>query len=131
MRPSPHDSRIPIETDDRIENENEKKTGGPPNGKFALTSENHEQHFAVQCLSRFGLPFLLARSGTLKSAVVSVCAPGQGGDVSPDLEDLDLIKAKEAGKYGLFAAGKRDSSVVDGFTAVSTCSSSLPQSVIN
>ena len=36
-----------------------------------------------------------------------------------DIEDLDLIKAKADGKYGLLKAGARDGAVVDGFTAVS------------
>ena len=36
-----------------------------------------------------------------------------------DINDLDLIKAKEEGKYGLLKAGARDAAVVDGFTAVS------------
>ena len=45
-----------------------------------------------------------------------------------DIEDLDLIKAKEDGKYGLLKAGARDAAVVDGFTAVSH--SILPSVVI-
>ena len=84
-----------------------------------MTGEGHETHFAVQCLSRFGLPYLLTKSGTIKEAVVSVCAPGGGPAKMIDIEDLDLIKAKADGKYGLLKAGARDGAVVDGFTAVS------------
>lgn len=72
----------------------------------------------MQCLSRFGLPYLLMQKDHIKGSVVSICAPGGGPDKMIDIEDLDLIKAKADGKYGLLKAGARDSAVVDGFTAV-------------
>lgn len=92
--------------------------GGPPYGKFALTTEGHEQHFAVQSLSRFGLAYLLATSGTLKESVVHVCAPGGPGGTAPDLDDLELIHAHEAGKSGWLASMHNDSNVMDAVNAV-------------
>ncbi|KII89056.1 hypothetical protein PLICRDRAFT_139249 [Plicaturopsis crispa FD-325 SS-3] len=91
--------------------------GGPPNGKFVLTSEGHESHFAVQCLSRFGIAYLLAKSGTLKESAVTICAPGGTSAAAPDVDDLELKKAKAEGRYGIMASGARDSSVMDAITA--------------
>lgn len=95
-----------------------RNAGGPPNGRFSLTPEGHETHFAVQCLSRFGLAYLLAKSGTLKESIVSVCAPGGANGKAPNLEDLELIQANEKGKFGLLASGANDSAIMDGIVAV-------------
>lgn len=102
-------------------------SGGPPRGVQVLTTENHDQHFVVQCLSRFGLAYLLASSNTLKESIVNVCAPtGSGKSSPPDLEDLELIEARKRGEvgglmsgFGVISYGVRDGAVVDGFTAVS------------
>ncbi|KAI5481884.1 protein of glucose/ribitol dehydrogenase family [Pseudohyphozyma bogoriensis] len=94
--------------------------GGPPNGVFKTTSEGHEFHFAVQLLSRFGLAYLLAKNGTLKESFVSVCAPSGTAGKQPDLEDLDLMKMQQAGKWRLSllaASAARDSNVMDGIMA--------------
>ncbi|KII89067.1 hypothetical protein PLICRDRAFT_109856 [Plicaturopsis crispa FD-325 SS-3] len=91
--------------------------GGPPNGKFSLTADGHEPHFAVQCLSRFGIAYLLAKSGTLKESVVNVCAPGDGTSTAPDVDDLDLKKEHEEGKYGIVSSARRDGNVLDAFTS--------------
>ncbi|KAK4053965.1 hypothetical protein OIO90_003802 [Microbotryomycetes sp. JL221] len=94
--------------------------GGPPNGKFSLTSEGHEFHFAVQGLSRFALAHLLAESGTLKDAWINICAPGGTKGSPPSLDDLELKSDKERNKWLLgrmLATGSRDSAVSDGLAA--------------
>lgn len=91
--------------------------GGPPNGKYSLTDEGHETHFAVQLLSRFGLAYLLADSGTLKDTWLTVCAPAGAKSSPPDVDDLELAQAKESNKYGIIASGTRDSAVTDGLVA--------------
>ncbi|KAK4701166.1 hypothetical protein P7C70_g5068, partial [Phenoliferia sp. Uapishka_3] len=90
--------------------------GKPPNGKFSINSEGHESHFAIQVLSRFSLAYLLAKSGTLKEAVVHVCAPNGSSGKAPDTEDLELIKAQEEGKFGFMKCGDRDGNVMDAIT---------------
>ncbi|KII89070.1 hypothetical protein PLICRDRAFT_175305 [Plicaturopsis crispa FD-325 SS-3] len=92
------------------------KTGGPPNGTFNLTSEGHEAQFAVQCLSRFGIAYLLAKSGTLKESVVNVCSRSGRPDV-PDVDDLEMKKAHAEGRYGILAATIRNGYVSDAYTA--------------
>lgn len=37
---------------------------------------------------------------------------------APDLDDLELIHAKEKGKFGLLASGANDSAIMDGVVAV-------------
>lgn len=86
--------------------------GKPPNGKFSLNAEGHESHFAIQVLSRFALPYLLARSNTLKEAVVHVCAPNGNSGKAPDTDDLELIHAHDEGKFGFLKCGDRDGNVV-------------------
>jgi hypothetical protein len=96
-------------------------TGGPPNGSFSLTSEDHETHFAIQVLSRFGLAYLLAQSGTLKDTWVTICAPGGEKAAPPNLEDLELKSEEERQKYlpmRIVASGTRDGAVMDGLVAV-------------
>ncbi|KAM0745883.1 NAD(P)-binding protein [Meredithblackwellia eburnea MCA 4105] len=88
--------------------------GGPPNGIYSLTTESHEAHFAIQCISRFALSYLLAKSGTLKEADVSVSNGGEGK--SPDVGDLELLQAKEENKFGIISSSVRDSNVVTGVT---------------
>ncbi|KAL8281050.1 hypothetical protein RQP46_006408 [Phenoliferia psychrophenolica] len=91
--------------------------GKPPNGKFALDSDGHEKHFAIQVLSRFALAELLAKSGTLKEAVIHVCAPSGSGGKAPDPDDLELIHAHDEGKFGILKCGERDGDVMDAVTA--------------
>ncbi|ORY89376.1 hypothetical protein BCR35DRAFT_300532 [Leucosporidium creatinivorum] len=101
--------------------------GGPPNGTFSLTSEDHESHFAIQVLSRFGLAYLLAQSGTLKDTWVTICAPGGEKSAPPDLEDLELKNEEERQRYlpmRIIKAGTRDGAVMDGL--VSQFSSAFP-----
>ncbi|BGP55832.1 hypothetical protein JCM8202_002638 [Rhodotorula sphaerocarpa] len=66
--------------------------GGPPNGKYNPTSStpSHDAHFAVQTLSRFGLAYLLASSGTLRDTWVSVCAPAGEKGPEPDVDNIEL-----------------------------------------
>ncbi|KII89071.1 hypothetical protein PLICRDRAFT_594915 [Plicaturopsis crispa FD-325 SS-3] len=90
--------------------------GGPPNGKFSLTAEGHEPQFVVQSLSRFGISYLLAKSGTLKESVVNIYAPVLGSSRGLDLDDLELKKAKEEGKYGILPAAHRDGDVLNSIT---------------
>ncbi|KAM0752363.1 NAD(P)-binding protein [Meredithblackwellia eburnea MCA 4105] len=91
--------------------------GKPPNGKFGLNSEGHESHFAIQLLSRFALSYLLAESGTLKEAVINVCAPSGPGGTPPDAEDLEMIQANEKGQFGIIKCATRDSNVMDAVTS--------------
>lgn len=96
--------------------------GGPPNGSFSLTTEDHESHFAIQVLSRFGLAYLLAQSGTLKDTWVTICAPGGEKAAPPALDDLELKSEEERAKYlpmRIVATGTRDGAVMDGLVAVS------------
>jgi len=98
-------------------------TGGPPNGTFSLTPEDHETHFAIQVLSRFGLAYLLAQSGTLKDTWVTICAPGGEKAAPPNLNDLELKSEEERQKFlpmRIVASGTRDGAVMDGLVAVSS-----------
>ncbi|KAM0791253.1 hypothetical protein ACM66B_005730 [Microbotryomycetes sp. NB124-2] len=94
--------------------------GGPPNGSFSITSEGHEKDFTVQVVSRFGLAYLLAESGTLKDTWLSVMAPGGSKAAPPNLDDLELKSDKERNKWlpmRMLATGTRDGAVIDGLTA--------------
>ena len=90
--------------------------GGPPNGRHSLTSDAppHETHFAIQILSRFGLAYLLASSGTLRDTWLNICAPGGTSSPAPDVDDVELAAP---GKFGFLASGARDTAVSDGLTA--------------
>ncbi|KAJ3162736.1 hypothetical protein HDU86_003709 [Geranomyces michiganensis] len=93
--------------------------GATPNGVFSLNEEGYDKNFTVQVLSRFAIPYLLAKSGTFKEGnLVSVCAPG---GKAIDLNDIDFGKAHGRGEYGkglrsVPAAANRDSACVDAFT---------------
>lgn len=99
--------------------------GGPPNGlppTFTPTTPPHETHFAIQLLSRFGLAYLLASSGTLKDTWLSICAPGGPKSAAPDLDDLELTKVNGEGTWRvprLLRSAGRDTAVMDGITSVS------------
>ncbi|GAA6059023.1 hypothetical protein JCM10212_001248 [Sporobolomyces blumeae] len=64
--------------------------GGPPNGSTDLTAESHNSHFAIQTLSRFGLAYSLASSGTLKDTWISILSPGGANSSPPNVDDLEL-----------------------------------------
>lgn len=71
-------------------------------------------------LSRFILAHELASdptSSTVKKSVMSIMAPGKDW-AAVDENDIEMVKAREHGKYGMFATTSRDSSVVDVFTEV-------------
>lgn len=85
--------------------------GGPPITKHALTSEGHEAHFALQNLSRFGIPYLLLREGKLKESLTIIAAAGQGGKTM----DLDDIELQKDGQFTILKRASRDSNLVDGF----------------
>ncbi|BGP40330.1 hypothetical protein JCM10450v2_004310 [Rhodotorula kratochvilovae] len=92
--------------------------GGPPNGSYVQTSStpSHDAHFAVQTLSRFGLAYLLASSGTLKDTWLSVCAPAGAKGPEPDVEDLELEKKEHRERWLLgriMGQGKQDSALGD------------------
>ncbi len=99
--------------------------GGPPLGALKPLPSGVESAFALQCLSRFGLAYLLTNENLVRKSITAVCAPGGGSKAPLDVEDLDLLKAKESGAmwdgfvFGLLRKGQRDSSVVDAFTQVS------------
>ncbi|KAJ3019858.1 hypothetical protein HKX48_001687 [Thoreauomyces humboldtii] len=95
--------------------------GSAPSGLYVPNADGVDKHFIVQCLSRFAIPYLLAKSGTLADggAVVSVCA--SGGTGIDNVADMEMGKANKEGKYGkgltsIPVAGNRDSTVVDSFT---------------
>ncbi|SJX62442.1 uncharacterized protein SRS1_13291 [Sporisorium reilianum f. sp. reilianum] len=92
--------------------------GGPPHGAVETNAEGVEKQFAVQVLSRVGLAKQLVEAGTIKRGVLMVAAPGQGGKTPIDVDDLDFVKAKQAGKWwggplGLIKKGSRAASVLD------------------
>ncbi|KAF8583670.1 NAD(P)-binding protein [Ramaria rubella] len=88
--------------------------GGPPNGTFKLTSEGHEEHYAVQVLSRFILAYKLAVEATpvVTKGVLSVMGPGKVLK-TVDYDDLEQVKAHEEGNDGIFSALSRDTVSVD------------------
>ncbi|KAF8583669.1 NAD(P)-binding protein [Ramaria rubella] len=91
--------------------------GGPPNGVFKVTSEEHEQHYAVQVLSRFILAYQLGIEATpvVKKGVITIMSPGKAFK-TVDYDDLGLVKAHEQGKYGILSSVSRDIVVIDIFT---------------
>ncbi|KAH8924264.1 NAD(P)-binding protein [Atractiella rhizophila] len=93
--------------------------GGPPNGQWKETVDGLEHRFAVQILSRFALPYLLASSGTLKESVASLADPG-GKTEKFDGDDLDLRKVRQSYKLGpishILASARRDGVVTDAMT---------------
>jgi NAD(P)-dependent dehydrogenase (short-subunit alcohol dehydrogenase family) len=90
--------------------------GGTPNGLYETTSEGIESHFATQVLSRFLLNYILASSGVLKEASVSVMAPG-GTQTEFNLDDIELASSKDAGRYAQMAKHvSRDGVIADTYT---------------
>ncbi|GAA5996711.1 putative short-chain dehydrogenase/reductase [Rhodotorula paludigena] len=92
--------------------------GGPPAGKYELTASTpaHDAHFAVQTLSRFGLAYLLAQSGTLKDTWLSVCAPGGAQGPPADADDIELEKPEHRNRWMLgriMGQGKQDGALGD------------------
>lgn len=103
--------------------------GGPANGTLNITSDGFDAYFAVQSLSRFALPYLLAKEGVLKGGVVNVSNPGRGAE-SVDIDDLDLQKLAEAGEYGrglkdVLKISQQTSSILDAITLEFTARFSL------
>ncbi|KAF8529718.1 hypothetical protein BU17DRAFT_73046 [Hysterangium stoloniferum] len=93
--------------------------GGQPNGTFLPTAEGHDQHYAVQVLSRFIFAYRLAGSpdSTVKRGVMSIMSPGF--TLQPtDYDDLELLKAKAEGRYGMNAMYSRDSNIIDIVTQI-------------
>lgn len=98
--------------------------GGPPNGSTSLTSTTpaHDTHFAIQTLSRFGLAYLLASSGTLKDTWISVCAPAGEKGPDPDVEDIELRGEEYRKKWTvqrILGQAKQDSALNDAAAVVS------------
>lgn len=94
--------------------------GGPPNGIYEENPEGHEISLVVNCLSRFGLSYLLAEGKALKddSTVVSILSPGMNYS-ELDLEDLSLKKLNATHPWRpkmLMNQGKRDSTLTDACT---------------
>lgn len=92
--------------------------GGPPHGSIETTSEGIEKQFAVQVLSRVGLAKQLVDAATIKRGILMVAAPGQGSSTPIDVDDLDFVKVKNAGKWwggpwGLMKKGAQSASVLD------------------
>lgn len=107
----------------------ELHAGGPPNGSTSLTSTTpaHDTHFAIQTLSRFGLAYLLASSGTLKDTWISVCAPAGEKGPEPDVEDIELLGDDYRKKWTvqrILGQAKQDSALNDAAAVVSVASSS-------
>jgi len=77
--------------------------GGPPNGVFKPTSEGLDQHFGVQVLSRFAVPYLLKKASLLSTpaSLMVICAPlGAKSTATLDVDDLGLSKKAVKGEYG-------------------------------
>lgn len=95
--------------------------GGPPTGKLKPPADSSvpvEGGFAVQCLSRFGLAYLLTEASAINKGICMVASPAQGGSSPLDVDDLDFTKAHKAGKFSegylsIPKQGARDSSVLD------------------
>ncbi|CAO1625317.1 unnamed protein product [Parajaminaea phylloscopi] len=99
--------------------------GGPPTGKLRppASPASPEGGFAVQCLSRFGLAYLLTEQKIIKRGVCWVAAPATGSKKPLDVSDLDLTQAKSRGQFtegllGILPQGQRDSSVLDATSQV-------------
>lgn len=96
--------------------------GSTPTGNISNTAKGLDSHFAVQCLSRFGLASSLLQSGTVKQSVCLIAAPGGGSSTPLSYKDLELKQAKASswGMMKMVAHGQRDASVIDAFTQVSS-----------
>ncbi|KAI5474291.1 hypothetical protein MNV49_003655 [Pseudohyphozyma bogoriensis] len=94
--------------------------GGTPSGnKPKLTADGYDQAFAVQCLSRIAVSYLLTKKGTLASnaTVMMICNTGQSFDAF-SVDDIDLAGPRQAGQGNLMHfldQSKRDSTVLDAF----------------
>ncbi|SCZ88084.1 BZ3500_MvSof-1268-A1-R1_Chr2-1g04178 [Microbotryum saponariae] len=102
--------------------------GGPPNGSFSLTAEDHEKRFAIQHISRFGLAYLLAESKTLKEAWITVCAPSGTNSAAPDLDDLELKDQGMSWVKRFMKQAKQDGAIEDGLVSVRLFSLQAPGS---
>ncbi|KDE03702.1 hypothetical protein MVLG_05833 [Microbotryum lychnidis-dioicae p1A1 Lamole] len=91
--------------------------GGPPNGSFSLTTEDHEKRFAIQHISRFGLAYLLAESKTLKEAWITVCAPSGTNSAAPVLDDLELKDQGMSWIKRFMKQAKQDGAIQDGLVS--------------
>lgn len=73
----------------------------------------------MQVLSKFAIPYLLAKQNKFNGSIVNVCAPDADDQV--DLDDIDLKKAASNGTYGrgirdVSQAANRMSTVINCFT---------------
>ncbi|SCV72233.1 BQ2448_4927 [Microbotryum intermedium] len=91
--------------------------GGPPNGSYSLTSEDHEKRFAIQHISRFGLAYLLAEAKKLKEAWITACAPSGTNSAAPDLDDLELKDQGIGWVKRFMKQAKQDGAVEDGLVS--------------
>lgn len=75
----------------------------------------------MQTLSRFGLAYLLAQSGTLKDTWLSVCAPGGAQGPPADADDIELEKPEHRNRWMLgriMGQGKQDGALGDAMAVV-------------
>ncbi|KAJ7155110.1 hypothetical protein C8R46DRAFT_1196650 [Mycena filopes] len=93
---------------------------GVPKGAMVPNADGIDTPFAIQCLSRFGLAYLLTTRGALAptgAAVMSICSTGRSLD---DLDAADLTLATRTQSKSVTALfmdqSKRDSTVIDSFT---------------
>jgi hypothetical protein len=93
--------------------------GGPPNGNYHVTADGIELHFAIQVLSRFALSEKLASEGILKTACVSIAAPGAKAS-NLNLDDVESQSSKDSNAISLMLAkAKNEGVLTDAFTLVS------------
>ncbi|KAJ6557867.1 hypothetical protein B0H19DRAFT_1070472 [Mycena capillaripes] len=93
------------------------QNGAPSGLNMKYNAEGHDTAFAIQCISRFALPYLLTTHGGLapNAIVMSICNQGQThNDLSVD--DLSLKTRLAAGPSApahFMQQSKRDSTVLD------------------
>ncbi|KAJ7935842.1 hypothetical protein B0H13DRAFT_2304336 [Mycena leptocephala] len=93
------------------------QNGKPAAHNIRENADGHDTAFAVQCISRFGLAYLLTTDGGLapNAIVMSICNQGQSLD-DLSIDDLSLKARFAAGRSAtaLFMdQSKRDSTVLD------------------
>ncbi|KAI5475973.1 hypothetical protein MNV49_000532 [Pseudohyphozyma bogoriensis] len=95
--------------------------GGTPMGVHAvMNADGHDESFAIQCISRFAITYLLTKRGGLAPGAIAlpICNVGQSLD-HLSVDDLSLVGQRKAGQGNLrhvLDQSKRDSSVLDAFT---------------
>lgn len=92
--------------------------GGPPRGSIEKNEHGIESQFAVQVISRVGLAKILTEKQIIKRGIYMVAFPSGGGKKAINVDDIDNVKTKEAGKWwggliGMMRKGTQESAILD------------------